>query len=246
MKPITLEICCPDILSYEAAIEGGADRVELCTGLAEGGMTPSDGMIRQAVAMPGKPKIHVLIRPRAGDFCYGEREIRIMLDDISRCRDLGVDGVVVGGLNEDSTIDVETSRRLIRQAEGMAVTYHRAFDVCRNPEEAFRIITDLGANRLLTSGGAPKAIEALGQLARLVELSPEGFSVIAASGVNPQNLETILRETGLREAHASASDLVEVPLRYFATDKLTNEYDSRRSSAAIVRQLSTITRNFSR
>lgn len=246
MNDYKLEVCCADILSAEAAFAGGADRVELCTGLAEGGMTPSQGFIRQVVEKKGQTKVHVLIRPRAGDFTYSESEVRAMISDISFCKEIGVDGVVIGVLNPDSTIDTATTERLIQAADGMAVTFDRAFDVCQNPEEAFRIVTSIGCNHLLSSGGAPKAIDALDELSRLVGNAPEGFNVIAASGVNPDNALRILESTGVHELHASASALQQSSLKYYLTDQPTREYDFRTTSIETVRRLVDIIHNYNR
>ena len=130
-----LEICTNSYNSALAALQGGANRIELCVGLAEGGLTPSMGLIKQVAQLSGLKK-HVLIRPRGGDFCYTPDEVAIMETDIRLLKEEGTDGVVIGALNPDGTVDLPTMRRLITAAEGLSITFHRAFDMCANPEKA--------------------------------------------------------------------------------------------------------------
>ena len=156
-KPI-LEVCCGDIQSIYAAKTGGAHRIELCSALSEGGVTPSAGLIREAVSS-GIPAVHILIRPRGGDFLYSEDEIRLMETDIRCAVSSGVDGVVIGALTSDGDIDMTTCRRLIETAGDCSVTFHRAFDLCRNPQKALEDIISLGCDRILTSGLARSAVK---------------------------------------------------------------------------------------
>ncbi|WP_435052599.1 copper homeostasis protein CutC, partial [Paramuribaculum intestinale] len=151
-----LEVCAGDIESVYAASRGGAQRVELCSALADGGITPSTGFIRQAVRVPGM-KVHVLIRPRGGDFLYTPEEVASMTDDIVAAREAGAHGVVIGALTPDGDIDMDACRHMMEAAAGMNVTFHRAFDLCRDPFEALDDIIALGCNRLLTSGQAASA-----------------------------------------------------------------------------------------
>jgi len=146
-----LEICTNSYNSALAAQQGGADRIELCVGLAEGGLTPSMGLIKQVAQLSGLKK-HVLIRPRGGDFCYTPDEVAIMETDIRLLKEEGIDGVVIGALNPDGTIDLPTMRRLITAAEGLSITFHRAFDMCANPEKSLEDIIALGCHRILTYG----------------------------------------------------------------------------------------------
>ena len=198
-----LEVCAGSIESIKAAYEGGAYRVELCSALSEDGLTPSAGMIRYARSLEGL-KVNVLIRPRCGDFVYTEEEISCMEEDIRLCRKLGVDGVVIGALTQEGDIDLATCRRLVEAAKGMSITFHRAFDVCRNPQEAVKQVVALGCHRLLTSGQQPTAEEGIGLLRRLVEQVGERLIIMPGSGVNPGNAACILDATGAAEIHASA------------------------------------------
>ena len=137
------EICANGVESCLAAQEGGADRVELCAGIPEGGTTPSYGEIKVARRMLTTTRLHVIIRPRGGDFLYSPLEVERMLEDIRVCRELGVDGVVIGCLNADGTLDMDANRRLVEAAEGMSVTFHRAFDRCRDPHLALEQLIQL-------------------------------------------------------------------------------------------------------
>lgn len=198
-----LEICAGSWDSVLAARDGGADRVELCSGLAEGGLTPSLGLIRAACRLDGL-KVHVLIRPRGGDFLYTETEVALMEDDIRSAIDAGADGVVVGSLTPDGDVDTLQLRRWVAAAGGRNVTFHRAFDLCRQPEQALQDIADCGCNRLLTSGQADKAINGLPLLAQLVAQAGDRLSIMPGSGVNAANAVSILTATGAHELHASA------------------------------------------
>lgn len=209
-----LEICCADLHSLRAAIAGGAQRVELCQALDVDGLTPSAGMIEMAVN--SGIDVHVLIRPREGNFVYNEDEVDCMIYDIQMARKLGAEGVVIGALTPDGDIDIQACHRMIEAAGNkMHVTFHRAFDVCRNPEEALLEIHALGCDRLLTSGQASSAEEGIPLLKKLVAetkaLEPrEGCGVrgsklriMPGAGVTPQNAARIIKETGATEIHGS-------------------------------------------
>ena len=174
------EICANSVESCLAAQEGGANRVELCAGIPEGGTTPSYGEIKVARKLLDKTLLHVIIRPRGGDFLYTPLEIERMEEDIRLCRELGVDGVVIGCLTEDGEVDMEANRRLVELAKGydeqakdgkglkpMSVTFHRAFDRAANPQKALEDIISLGCDRILTSGQQPKAVEGVALLSEL-------------------------------------------------------------------------------
>lgn len=199
----TLEICAGDIESAIAARDGGADRIELCSALGEGGITPSAGMAAEA-AMLGI-KVHALIRPRGGDFLYSEAEIRTMVADINMFKQLGIDGVVIGCLTSDGNIDLNTCRRLIDAAQGLSVTFHRAFDRCCNPKLALEQIISLGCNRLLTSGQASTAFIGKNVIRELVKQANGRITIMPGCGVNANNAAEILSYTAATEIHASAS-----------------------------------------
>lgn len=198
---LKLEVCCGDLQSVCAAKEGGAHRVELCRALDVDGLTPSEDMMAAAIGM-GIP-VQVLIRPREGNFVYNEEEVQNMLRDIRLAKRLGANGVVIGALKPDGSIDEETVRRLVEEAEGLSITFHRAFDVCTRPLEALEQIIALGCHRLLTSGQAPTAEQGIPLIKKLVEQSAGRIIIMPGAGVNPQNARRILSETGASEIHGS-------------------------------------------
>ena len=201
-----VEVCANGVESCLAAQEGGADRVELCAGIPEGGTTPSYGEIKVARRVLTTTRLHVIIRPRGGDFLYSDLEVERMAADIAVCRDLGVDGVVFGCLNADGTIDVEKNRYLIQCSRGMSITCHRAFDRAVNPEQALETLIDLGFDRILTSGQQPKAIQGAELLARLNRQAAERIILMAGSGGTEQNIRELRDKTGLHEFHFSGRE----------------------------------------
>lgn len=206
---ITVEICTPSRQSAEAAKVGGAQRIELCRDLDCGGLTPSDEDIDYCVRALGL-RTHVLVRPRAGDFCYSESEVQEILATIGRCRRLGAAAVVVGFLTPDGQVDEALTRRAVAAAEGMEVTFHRAFDEARqDPLEAIRVVAACGCHRLLTSGQAPTALEGAAVVRRLVDCAKRltsgtgHFQILAGSGVTPDTVRTLVAQTGVTEVHGS-------------------------------------------
>ncbi len=197
------EICANSVESCVEAQRGGADRVELCAGMPEGGTTPSYGDIVMARKLLDTTKLHVIIRPRGGDFLYSDLEKEIMLEDVRMARRLGVDGVVFGALTAEGDVDMEFMRQLMAEAEGMSVTFHRAFDVCRDPREALEQIIELGCERILTSGQMPKAEEGVELLRELVERAGKRIVIMPGCGVNASNIAHIAEATGAREFHFS-------------------------------------------
>lgn len=198
------EICANSVESCLAAQEGGADRVELCAGIPEGGTTPSYGEIKIARKLLTSTLLHVIIRPRGGDFLYTPLEIERMEEDIRICKELGVDGVVTGCLTKDGNVDIEANKRLIELARPMSVTFHRAFDRTANPLQALEDIISLGCDRILTSGQQPKAIEGTSLLAELRQKANDRITLLAGSGVCEDNIRQIFNSTGIREYHFSA------------------------------------------
>ena len=198
---LILEVCCGDLLIVQAAVEGGAHRIELCQALELDGLTPSEAMMESAIAM-GVP-VQVLIRPREGNFVYSKDEVLCMLHDIRRARRLGANGVVIGALKPDGSIDEDVVRCLVEEAEGLSITFHRAFDVCAHPEEALEQIISLGCHRLLTSGQASTAEQGIPLLRELVKQSAGRIIIMPGAGVNPLNACRILSETGAKEIHGS-------------------------------------------
>lgn len=212
MKRI-LEVCAGSVQSAIAARDGGAARVELCAALEIGGVTPSAGLMREVRKVEGL-KMHVLIRPRGGDFLYDESEAETMVQDIITARECGADGVVIGALTADGDIDTALCRRLVEAARGMSVTFHRAFDMCRNPKQALEDIIALGCNRILTSGQAATALAGTALLRELVEAAGERLKIMPGCGVNAQNAATILDACGAQEIHASARKSIGSAMRF--------------------------------
>ena len=202
------EICANSVASCIAAQEGGADRVELCAGIPEGGTTPSFGMIwnaRESIDIA----LNVIIRPRGGDFLYNESELAEMLFDISAAKELGVDGLVFGCLNPDGSVDMENMALLMEAAGDTPVTFHRAFDHTSDPFKALEDIISLGCRRILTSGCRPTAMEGAEMLAQLVEKAGDRIIIMPGCGVNESNIAEIARLSGAREFHFSARESVE-------------------------------------
>lgn len=201
-----LEIACNSATSAVAAQEGGADRVELFENLEQGGTTPSMGTI--AVARDRlKIPLFVLIRPRPGDFLYSELEAQIMLRDIEHCRQLGCDGVVIGALTADAEIDMPLCRELVAAAGPLGITFHRAFDAARNLSVALDQIVELGAHRILSSGGCANAVDGSQVLASLVAKAGSEITLMAGAGLNAGNIAGVARRSGCRELHASAKSV---------------------------------------
>lgn len=208
-----LEICAGSVESAIAARDGGAQRIELCAALEIGGITPSAGIIAEARKVEGLA-LNVIIRPRGGDFLYNSYEAESMIYDIQLCKKLGADGVVIGALTADGDIDTALCRRLIDAADGMSVTFHRAFDMCRNPQQALEELIALGCDRVLTSGQATTAETGIPLLKELVEQAAGRILIMPGCGVNSRNAARILQETGATEIHASARKSVGSGMRF--------------------------------
>jgi copper homeostasis protein len=198
-----LEICVQSVDHAVAAERGCADRIELCSDLPSGGVTPSAGLMQTARRQVRIP-IHVLIRPRPGDFCYSDNEYEIMRNDILAARQYGMDGVVLGLLHGNTLVDVERTRALVEMARPLPVTFHRAFDVCEDPEAALEEVILTGASRILTSGGEARATDALLTLARLVQAARDRIILMPCGGINSENIVDVVWKTLAREVHTSA------------------------------------------
>jgi copper homeostasis protein len=199
-----LEVTVESLAGARAALAGGAGRLELCSGLAQGGLTPSAGLLAEvgeAVPLP----LFVLIRPRPGDFLYDAGDLAVMRRDIAEAARHGADGVVIGALDRHGAIDRGTVRALIEEARPMAVTFHRAVDLVSSLDAALDALLDLGVERVLSSGQARSAEEGIPVLARMVQRDPARLTVIAAGGVRAANARRIVAETGVREIHSSAA-----------------------------------------
>lgn len=199
-----LEICVDDVAGLDAAVAGGADRIELCSALGSGGLTPSRGFMATAAKAP--IPVYALIRPRIGDFTYSAAEVSVMEADIAAARDVGLAGVVIGATNADAKLDADVIRRLVRAADGLDLTLHRAIDVVADMDAALELAVELGFSRILTSGGARHAEEGMETLTKLASRSAGRISIMPGGGVRPQNAARLLALPGIRELHASCSE----------------------------------------
>jgi copper homeostasis protein len=231
-----LEIAANSVASALAAQEGGAGRVELCASLEEGGLTPSYATIaiaRERLLIP----LYVLIRPRAGDFLYNELELETMRRDIEACTRLGCDGVVIGALDADGNIALAACRDLIYAARGLGVTFHRAFDLARDPYRAIEEIIALGCERVLTSGQSASAIDGAAMIRDLVSAAGDRVTIMPGAGVDPDNIARLRKATGASEFHASAKRNIASAMRY-TSDRLTDmQRGEMRSDVVEIRQL---------
>ena len=203
MSDPVLEIAANSVASALAAEAGGAARVELCSALEVGGLTPSHAAIAMAQERLGIP-VHVLIRPRAGDFAFDHLECEVMRRDIEICKALGCAGIVIGALTAEADVDVPRCRALMEAAQGMSVTFHRAFDFARDPERALESIIALGCNRLLTSGQQADALAGAPLIRTLIRQANGRITVMPGGGITARNIAMIADATGAREFHASA------------------------------------------
>jgi len=208
-----VEICVDSAGGAFAAERGGADRVELCDNLMEGGTTPSAGCIK--VARRGlKIGLQVIIRPRGGDFLYNTQELEVMREDIRMAKDLGADGVVLGCLTSDGDIDRARTEEFVRLARPLNVTFHRAFDMCRDPQQALEHLVEVGANRVLTSGQEASCVEGLELIAMLHKQAAGRIIVMPGGGLTPRNIGKFVAATGVSEVHLSARRTVESGMTY--------------------------------
>ena len=197
------ECCCQSVDDALEAQKGGAKRIELCERLDVGGVTPRAELIKEVLGCVSIP-VNVLVRPREGDFVYDEEEGEAIIDVIERCKALGVNGIVVGALNKDGDIDMPLMRRFIEAARPLEVTFHRAFDECREPKRALEDIITLGCNRLLTSGQAPSAPEGAALIKELIDQANGRIIIMPGAGIKPENISALVQATGASEYHGSA------------------------------------------
>lgn len=209
-----IEICANSAQSCIEAEAGGAARVELCASIPEGGTTPSLGEIRTAMLYTSAIDINVIIRPRGGDFLYTPTEILSMMMDIGMAGELGVHGVVFGCLTADGDIDLHLLHQLVSAAKPMSVTFHRAFDVCRDPFTALEQLIDAGVDRILTSGQKATAVEGIPLIAELVDRAAGRIIIMPGSGVREDNIAMIEARTGAKEFHTSARSIVHSGMKY--------------------------------
>lgn len=204
---MVLEVCANSFQSAKNAQTAGADRIELCSELAVGGITPSHALLKKISEELTIPT-NVLIRPRSGNFCYSNDEFELMKENIKLCKELGVNGIVSGVLNTDNSIDILRTKELIELSKPLSFTFHRAFDCVKNPRESLQILIDLGVDRILTSGLQEKAIDGINLLVELQEIAKDKLTILAGSGINTKNAKQF-KNVALKEIHSSASKTIE-------------------------------------
>lgn len=222
-RRVSVEICIDSVDGALVAEQAGADRVELCAGLVEGGTTPSIGTVRTVLESVRRIGVQVLIRPRRGDFLYTATELAVMLADIEAIRALPrpprvTVGFVTGALTADGDVDIPTMRQLVQASEGAPVTFHRAFDFARDPLRALEDLIDLGVRWILTSGGRPRAIESAARIHQFVELARGRITVLAGGGVRPDHVADLVAQTGVCEVHLRATSSTASPMQYWPAD----------------------------
>ncbi|PZF93251.1 copper homeostasis protein CutC [Micromonospora deserti] len=200
----TFEICIDSVEGAVAAEAAGADRVELCSALFEGGLTPSIGTIETALRTVDRIRVHVIVRPRAGDFIYSPAEVDAMVRDVQAAVAAGAHGVVIGALTAEGDVDVPTTRKLIEAAGTASVTFHRAFDMVRDPFQALELLIELGVDRVLTSGQEVSVLEGAPLIAELVRRAERRIVVMPGGGITPRNIARIIEATGAEEYHFAA------------------------------------------
>jgi copper homeostasis protein len=201
-ETFVLEIATSDFETTRSAVEGGADRIELCANLNEGGTTPSYGTIYQC-RESFDVLLYPIIRPRGGDFLYMDDEYQVMLHDVKLCKQLGCDGVVIGLLNQDGTIDIKRTAALVDIAYPMGVTFHRAFDRCRDAFEALEQLVQIGCERILTSGQQSMVNEGMDLITELNRVADHRIIIMPGSGVRKENIRMLAEKTGCKEFHSS-------------------------------------------
>jgi copper homeostasis protein len=208
--PISIEICVDSVASAMAAQLGGASRVELCSNLSEGGITPSAGlieMLRSRISIG----LQIMIRPRAGDFCYTADEFETMRRDILTARKIGADGVVLGVLGSDGRVDVQRTRQLVELARPLNVTFHRAFDMSDDLSRALEDICTAGVDRVLTSGGEQTASLGIDRIAGVVQASRGRIVIMAGGGIREHNAASMIERAGVKEIHSGLRSLIFSP-----------------------------------
>lgn len=241
---LVVEICTDSVESATIAEAAGAGRIELCSALTEGGVTPSAGLI-EAVRRETNIRLHVLIRPRSGDFLYNDTEFSVMRRDIDTAGECGADGIVTGILRSDGSIDIERTALLAEYASPMALTFHRAFDLCRDPKKGLEDIIAAGATRILTSGQAKNAIEGASLIRSMISDAAGRIIIMPGGGIDEYNIAMLANSTGAAEYHLSGRKQKESMMTfrrkgvYMGDPRLQSEYtlksaDSERISSVIM------------
>lgn len=233
-----IEIATSDFATTKSAVEGGADRIELCANLAEGGTTPSYGTLKQC-REAFNVLLYPIIRPRGGDFLYSKDEFAIMMNDVKLCKQSGCDGIVIGLLNMDGSIDVTRTAELIEAAYPMGVTFHRAFDRCKDPFVALEELIDIGCERILTSGQKPSVVDGVDLIAELNKKADDRIIIMPGSGVRKENIKMLAEKTSCVEFHSSLRSKTKSPMQFVHPGFVGSEesYINNAISAEEVRSL---------
>lgn len=227
---VTCEVCVEGVPGALAAEKGGAHRIELCAGLVEGGTTPSFGTVSKVLEAISIPTV-VLIRPRGGDFLYSDEELEVLLRDVETVRKAGAFGIATGALTREGEVDVSAMEGVTAAAGPLSVTFHRAFDMTRDPFESLEVLIRTGVHRVLTSGQERSVPEGLDVIARLVESAKARISIMPGGGVREDNIREIISKTGAREIHFAALSSFESPMDYrntrplMGSDRVPGEYE---------------------
>uniref|UniRef100_A0AAY4E701 Copper homeostasis protein cutC homolog n=1 Tax=Denticeps clupeoides TaxID=299321 RepID=A0AAY4E701_9TELE len=243
-----MEVCVDSVESAIAADRGGAGRIELCSSLLEGGITPSVGLlqvVKQYVRIP----VYVMIRPRGGDFLYTDREVEVMRKDIELMKAHGADGLVLGALTEDGRVDAELCMELLAACRPLPVTFHRAFDMVHDPAVALEMLISLGFERVLTSGLDSSALEGLPLIKRLVEQAKGRIVIMPGGGISERNLQRILEGSSVQEFHCSARSTKDSAMKFrnssvnMGASLSASEYSQKVADVTKVRTLNAIAKN---
>jgi copper homeostasis protein len=243
-----LEICTDNLISALAAEKSGADRIELCSDINDGGITPSYGMmvsVRNHLTID----IHVLIRPRPGDFLYNDAEIEVMTKDIELCKKAGINGIVMGILNSDGSIDTKMTSMMINLAKPMSVTFHRAFDMCSDPFSGLEEVILTGAERLLTSGQKYSAVEGSALIRKLKEHAGNRIIIMPGGGISDKNILSLINTTKATEYHMTARKSIDSKMKFrkegvsMGVIGSESEFSWKTADPDMIRKVSTILRN---
>jgi len=232
---MVLEVCIDSVESAIAAEHGGAKRVELCSDLLEGGITPGAGLIASVRRRIGID-LFVMIRPRGGDFYYTDLEFEVMQDEIEHARRLGADGVVLGLLDQQGRVDIARTRKLVELAHPLPVTFHRAIDMTPDLTASLEDVLATGAARILTSGGAPTVTLGLAEITRLVKSSDGRIAIMPGSGITPGNVAAIARATGAKEFHSSVRTAFASPVHFRKQGMTMGDLSDREYQRFVVRE----------
>ena len=247
MENYILECCVDSVESAINAAKGGASRLELCSNLIIGGTTPDAALVKE-IRKYTDIRIHALIRPRFGDFCYTQHEMEMMKFQIRALKEAGVEGVVIGVLDEEGNLDVPKMKELMQEAEGLSVTLHRAFDMCRNPYEAMEQAIALGIHTILTSGQKQSAWEGRELLAELIEKAQGRIDIMAGAGIGAKVIEQLLPVTKGSSYHMSGKVTLDSPMKYRKADvsmglPSLSEYEIWQTSEDAVREAVDVLQN---